>query len=918
MKKLWLLLLGCMCLQPLSAQVETYSYPNAIVNGNDSEVKKSTLYDVKVTQGSTTKTCYVMYDKNQGINVNNNLALNPDNHWTNFSTNSAVTIEISRIDGGNITSADVYPLKKGYTASVSNGKATINLPAGANKLQLWVDINGTSLDMDPLFIFVDPLETGVPSKTASNVTLIETTDNIATVISKLNDNKEYAYFEEGIHKWGNVTGENYDGYQLPLKSNKKIYIPGGAFVIGSFQANTNDGWTVFGRGVISGAGLDILPTATYIPWSAIHNTGGTGMKIEGIVTNCPPHFALTVRGTVDIDNVKMMSWWHSTDGTITGDNSTVNNCFFKVMDDAIKAYGNNCTHLNNTVFHQVNGAVVQFAWSGQNGDDNVFEDIYVINSIYKSLNGPSNTAVINLVDHKNGEIIENNSFDGIYIENGCHRLLGLNPSTGTHRNFTIENVELNSGKNPTPQKAESYLSGGGSFSNFDIINLKIDGNQITGLSTSSDQPSNGLWWFTGQSAAISISGGSGGGGGTPSDLTDLSATVTNCSTVSLTWTDTDGETAYRIRRKLPSASAYTNLTDVAAGSTSYTDNSVSENTDYVYMVRPVVNGTAVATSNTPTASVGACSGGGGGSPVDLTDVALSAPTCNAVVVTWTDGPGETAYRIRRKVTGGATFTTLGDVAADAETYTDNSVVAGTNYTYQVRPVVSGTAVANSNQPSIAVPACGTGAPIPGRLEAEDYDSQSGIQTENTTDTGGGQNIGFIQNGDYIEFDVSVASTGSYDIDFRVATNTSGGTIQLKQGSTILATRTVSNTGGWQSWSTVSTTANLTAGNYTFRFEFVGGSGFLFNLNWIDFSTNSGSRKAQALDQPQWVLFPNPVTDFLQIEGIEFGDDVLVQIYNLSGQVVLSLPAAHKLDVDQLEAGVYLLRVEGMTAKFFKQ
>ena len=40
--------------------------------------------------------------------------------------------------------------------------------------------------------------------------------------------------------------------------------------------------------------------------------------------------------------------------------------------------------------------------------------------------------------------------------------------------------------------------------------------------------------------------------------------------------------------------------------------------------------------------------------------------------------------------------------------------------------------------------------IPGRVEAEDYFVQSGIQLENTTDVGGGQNVGFLDNGDYMD------------------------------------------------------------------------------------------------------------------------------------------------------------------------
>jgi pimeloyl-ACP methyl ester carboxylesterase len=49
------------------------------------------------------------------------------------------------------------------------------------------------------------------------------------------------------------------------------------------------------------------------------------------------------------------------------------------------------------------------------------------------------------------------------------------------------------------------------------------------------------------------------------------------------------------------------------------------------------------------------------------------------------------------------------------------------------------------------------SPIPGKVEAEGYSSANGIQTENTADAGGGQNVGYIDNGDWMEYSVNVPS-----------------------------------------------------------------------------------------------------------------------------------------------------------------
>jgi hypothetical protein len=119
------------------------------------------------------------------------------------------------------------------------------------------------------------------------------------------------------------------------------------------------------------------------------------------------------------------------------------------------------------------------------------------------------------------------------------------------------------------------------------------------------------------------------------------------------------------------------------------------------------------------------------------------------------------------------------------------------------------------------------------VEAENYTSMSGIQKENTSDTGGGQNIGYIENGDWAQYTINIPVTGTYQVDFRVASGSSGGTINMVVGSSTIGSAAVTGTGGWQTWKTVSTTATFnTVGTQTLRLNFVGGSGYLYNVNWF--------------------------------------------------------------------------------------
>ena len=486
--------------------LETYSYPETIVpdtvvfdEGDAHTVsnKRSTRYSIEITQAGITKAAYVMHSPNPFIS--GSLSPAPDNHWANFSFDGTVTVTITRL-GSNITSCELFPLRKGHTATIAGNQASFTLNESDLPLQLYAKINGET--NHSLLIFADPLETDIPDRSdTSNVEIIRTTDGISTVRNKLNSAKTYAVFEEGIHEWGPAQGVSYPGYLLPYVSNKKIHLPGGAYVIGTFNGNNVSNSKIYGRGVLSACGKNRLSSSDAIPYSFVTSTSNGPETVEGIITTDPPHFHLTYRGEVRIDNVKMLGWWHQTDGIVTGDDSTIYNCFIKTNDDYMKLYSENVHCRNTTMFLQTNGAPFQFCWSSQNGDNNLAEDTYIVQSIFNSGNNTrQNTAVINS-RYGSGAVSENNQWDGIYIDNGCQKLIGLNAEnkSGTiFRNFTIRNVFLNSGDKSEPQDGGSYLENGNA-SNFDGVhfeNLIVDGDPILASNGGADSPNDGSLWYT--------------------------------------------------------------------------------------------------------------------------------------------------------------------------------------------------------------------------------------------------------------------------------------------------------------------------------------------------------------------------------------------------------------------------------------
>ena len=76
-----------------------------------------------------------------------------------------------------------------------------------------------------------------------------------------------------------------------------------------------------------------------------------------------------------------------------------------------------------------------------------------------------------------------------------------------------------------------------------------------------------------------------------------------------------------------------------------------------------------------------------------------------------------------------------------------------------------------------------------RIEAEDFSASSGVVTESTSDVGGGENLGDINHGDWAEYAINVPQAGTYEVDFRVASNGEGGTIALVSGGSTLGAST---------------------------------------------------------------------------------------------------------------------------------
>ena len=205
--------------------------------------------------------------------------------------------------------------------------------------------------------------------------------------------------------------------------------------------------------------------------------------------------------------------------------------------------------------------------------------------------------------------------------------------------------------------------------------------------------------------------------------------------------------------------------------------------------------------------------------------------------------------------------------------------------------------------------------IPGLIQAESYTSQSGLATENTSDSGGGLNIGYTDVNDYAEYPVFISQSGIYDLNFRIAAQNQTGRIELSlienETSEVVGSFNLPTTGGWQSWATNTHEINLEAGVYTLKLR-VALAGF--NLNWMEFLYSDNNLKTNTLENtnPYISLYPNPFNNSLTLKTTLNNHIDSIELYDISGRIVLTkteINASSKmLNLEGLTSGSYFVKI----------
>ncbi len=281
---------------------------------------------------------------------------------------------------------------------------------------------------------------------------------------------------------------------------------------------------------------------------------------------------------------------------------------------------------------------------------------------------------------------------------------------------------------------------------------------------------------------------------------------------------------------------------------------------------------------------------------------------NTIELTWNDNSdNEMGYIVEREGING--FELLTVLPPDSTSYTNVNLLPETSYSYRI---LAYNAIGKSGYSEIstamtlATPAAlAYNGPhsIPGKIQAEDFNDNeagigffdtdnlnqggkyrtTGVDIEASTDAGGGFNIAYVQDGEWLKYLIENVTPGTYDIAFRTASNTSGTKkIDFYLGDEKIGTVVPKNTGGWQNWETLylENVEIKNAEPITMTLKF---TGIEMNINWIEFGEDLKTSNSNGLDNRDIQAFYNKQSKKIIITARREVGESVINIVNITGQ-----------------------------------
>lgn len=246
----------------------------------------------------------------------------------------------------------IRPVSKGISYSVADNCIRFFL---INPVNLSIEVNGDRFHN--LHLFAGKIEDKLIDFKHDNVLVMEANPEVITdhqmevVTKRLKDMGRGAilYFGPGVHSMN----EKY----CHLPSNTRVYIDGGAVVMGSFIVENEQYVTIEGRGVIY---LGHVEKTTYL--RGVELSFAKHIMISGITIINPAHYSIMMGCCYDVmvDNIKAFSCEGWSDGIdmMACNNILINNVFLRNSDDCIAIYGQRGNYKGDTQNIQVTNSIL--------------------------------------------------------------------------------------------------------------------------------------------------------------------------------------------------------------------------------------------------------------------------------------------------------------------------------------------------------------------------------------------------------------------------------------------------------------------------------------------------------------------------------------------------------------------------------
>ena len=220
--------------------------------------------------------------------------------------------------------------------------------------------------------------------------------------------------------------------------------------------------------------------------------------------------------------------------------------------------------------------------------------------------------------------------------------------------------------------------------------------------------------------------------------------------------------------------------------------------------------------------------------------------------------------------------------------------------------------------------------LPKKVQAEDFYFNSGFGVEETTDVGGGYNIGYSNPGDYADYLIYAENDKYYQLNIRTAAQNATGKIGFylvdeNEEETELVQVTTPKTGGWQTWETITSSVFIPKGAHTLRMRIISGE---MNFNWYEFDMlDAIDDKSDLKVEP--TVYPNPVSKnqlYIKVDDSN-QKSITIDICNIAGKLVSSNTYAlsngyAEVDITNISKGVFILRMSTIdntyNSKFIRQ